>query len=119
MSQPRRLPDGRWMARYSAPPVNGKRRQPRVYGRTRKECEFALAAALAGLSGVPGKVSSRDKYEDHLDRRLRQWELETGDQARPRCAATGKPSSCISVPGWGISGWPTWVKGISGIWLRP
>ena len=78
MSQPRRLPDGRWMARYSAPPVNGKRRQPRVYGRTRKECELALAAALAGLSGVPGKVSPRDKYEDHLDRRLRQWELERG-----------------------------------------
>jgi integrase len=74
---PKQLPDGRWTARYTAPPgPDGKRRQPRVYGRTKKECSDALVAALGRVSVGSPVDDRRAKYGEHLDRRLRWWESE-------------------------------------------
>lgn len=77
LPEPKRLPDGRWMARYSAPPgPDGKRRQPRVYGRTKKECTEALVAAVGQVHAGRPVDDRRTKYADHLERRLRWWESE-------------------------------------------
>jgi len=77
LPDPKRLPDGRWTARYSAPPgPDGRRRQPRVYGRTKKECTEALVAAVGQVHAGRPVDDRRTKYGDHLDRRLRWWESE-------------------------------------------
>ena len=74
---PKRLPDGRWVARYSAPPgPDRKRRQPRVYGETKRECTEALVAAVGQVHAGRPVDDRRTKYADHLDRRLRWWESE-------------------------------------------
>ena len=77
LPEPKRLPDGRWVARYSAPAgPDGKRQQPRVYGRTKKECTEALVAAFGQVHAGRPADDRRTKYGDHLDRRLRWWESE-------------------------------------------
>ena len=77
LPEPTKLPDGRWMARYSAPAgPDGKRRQPRVYGRTKRECTEALVAAVGQVHAGRPVDDRRTKYADHLDRRLRWWESE-------------------------------------------
>lgn len=77
MPEPRQLPDGRWTARYSAPPgPDGKRRQPRVYGRTKRECRDNLFAALGQVQTGRPVGDRRTKFGDHLDQRLRWWESE-------------------------------------------
>lgn len=77
LPEPRQLPDGRWCARYSAPPgPDGTRRQPRVYGKTKRECRDALVAALGRVSAGSPVEDRRTKFADHLDRRLRWWESE-------------------------------------------
>ena len=66
LPEPKRLPDGRWTARYSAPPgADGKRRQPRVYGRTKKECTEALVAAIGHVQAGRPADDRRTKYGDH------------------------------------------------------
>lgn len=77
LPEPTKLPDGRWVARYSAPAgPDGNRRQPRVYARTRKECLEALVAALGQVHAGTHVDDRRTKFGDHLDRRLRWWESE-------------------------------------------
>jgi hypothetical protein len=77
LPEPTRLPDGRWVARYSAPPgPHGRRRQPRVYGRTKKECTEALVAAVGQVHAGRPVDDRRTKYGAHLDRRLTWWESE-------------------------------------------
>jgi integrase len=77
LPEPRKLPDGRWTARYSAPAgADGKRRQPRVYGRTKKECTEALVAAIGHVQAGRPADDRRTRYADHLDRRIRWWESE-------------------------------------------
>jgi integrase len=70
-------PEKAWVARYSAPPgTDGNRRQPRVYGRTKKACTEALVAALGQVHANRPIDDRRTKYGAHLDRRLRWWESE-------------------------------------------
>lgn len=70
-------PETAWMVRYSAPSAPGaKRRQPRVYGRTERECTANLIAALGQVQAGRHVDDRRTKYGDHLDRRLRWWESE-------------------------------------------
>jgi integrase len=70
-------PDGRWAARHSAPAgPDGKRPQPRVYGRTKKECTEVLVAALGQVHAGRPVDDRRTKCGGHLDRRLRWWESE-------------------------------------------
>jgi len=77
LPEPKRLPDGRWMARYSAPAgPDGRRRQPRVYGKTKRECTEALVAAVGQVHAGRPVDDRRTKYADHLDRRLRWWDSE-------------------------------------------
>jgi integrase len=77
LSEPRQLPDGRWVARYSAPPgADGKRRQPRVYGRTKRECRDNLVVALGQVQAGREPDDRRTRFADHLDRRLRWWASE-------------------------------------------
>ena len=77
LPEPKRLPDGRWTARYSAPPgPDGKRRQPRVYGRTKKECTEALVAAVGQVHAGRPADDRRTTYAAHLERRLNWWESE-------------------------------------------
>lgn len=77
LPEPRQLPDGRWTMRYSAPPgPDGKRRQPRVYGRTAKECRDNYVAAMGDIAGGRHVDDRRTKFGDYLDRRLRWWESE-------------------------------------------
>lgn len=77
LPEPKQQADGRWMARYSAPAgPDGKRRQPRVYGRTKKECTEALVAALGQVHSGRHVDDRRTKVGAHLDRRLRWWESE-------------------------------------------
>jgi integrase len=77
LPEPRQLPDGRWVARYSAPAgPDGKRQQPRVYGRTSKECSEALVAALGKVHSGQHVDDRRTKVSAHLARRLRWWESE-------------------------------------------
>lgn len=77
LPEPKQLPDGRWTARYSAPAgPDGKRRQPRVYGQTAKECTENLVAALGKVHTGRDVDDRRTKFGEHLDRRLRWWESE-------------------------------------------
>ncbi len=63
--------------RYSAPPgPDGKRRQPRVYGRTAKECRENYIAAMGDIAAGRHVDDRRTKFADYLDRRLRWWESE-------------------------------------------
>jgi len=73
--QPRLLPTGGYVIRYSAPPgPGGRRRQLRVYGGTVKECKDAYTAAM----GDPGaaRTDARTKLGVYLDQRVAQWALE-------------------------------------------
>jgi integrase len=77
LPDPVKLPDGRWTARYSAPAApDGKRRQPRCYGRTKKECHEALVAALGQVHAGRPVDDRRTTFGDHLTRRLNWWESE-------------------------------------------
>jgi integrase len=77
LPEPRQFPDGRWWMRYSAPPgPDGKRRQPRVYGRTAKECRENYVKAMGDISAGRHVDDRRTKFAEHLDRRLRWWESE-------------------------------------------
>ena len=95
LPEPKRLPDGRWTARYSAPPgADGKRRQPRVYGRTKKECTEALVAAVGQVhAGRPV-----DDPPDQVRRAPRAAVAAVGvrraTSSRPRWSLTGRPSRC-------------------------
>jgi integrase len=85
----KKLPDGRWVNRYSAPAgPDGKRRQPRVYGATEKECDANLVAALGKVSDGTHVDDRRAKLGEHLDRQVRLWESETAagadDALKPR-----------------------------------
>jgi hypothetical protein len=63
--------------RYSAPPgPDGKRRQPRVYGRTAKECRENYVRALGDIQAGRQADDRRTKFGVYLDRRLRWWESE-------------------------------------------
>ncbi|HUK72224.1 MAG TPA: tyrosine-type recombinase/integrase [Streptosporangiaceae bacterium] len=73
LPEPRRDPKtGRWSARYAAPAdADGKRRQPRVYGKTRRECVENLTAALTQVqTGV--WCSRRATVGEHLEAWL-EW----------------------------------------------
>ena len=82
LPEPRRNPNSTdpakaWVVRHEAPAATGgKRRQPRVYGRTRKECTDALLVALGQVQAGMHVDGRRAKYAEHLDRRLRWWESE-------------------------------------------
>jgi hypothetical protein len=77
LPEPKKLPGGRWVVRYSAPAgPDGQRRQPRVYGRTKKECTENLIAVLGRAWDGRHVDDRRTKYGDHLNRRLRWWESE-------------------------------------------
>jgi len=82
LPEPRQLPDGRWWMRYSAPPgPDGRRRQPRVYGRTAKECRENYVGAMGDIQAGRLTDDRRTKFADYLDRRLRWWESE--DDIKP------------------------------------
>jgi integrase len=101
LPEPKRLPDGRWMARYSAPPgPDGKRRQPRVYGRTKKECTEALVAAVGQVHAGRPVDTRRTKYAEHLERRLQQWELE-GDIKPSTLESYREAINLYLIPAWG------------------
>ena len=82
LPEPRRNPNSTdpakaWVVRHEAPgAAGGKRRQPRVYGRTRKECTEALLVALGQVQAGMHVDGRRARYSEHLDRRLRWWESE-------------------------------------------
>lgn len=64
--------------RYSAPPgPDGKRRQPRVYGRTAKECRENYIAAMGDIQAGRHAEDRRTKFGDYLDRKLRWWKSES------------------------------------------
>ena len=87
LPEPRQLPDGRWWMRYSAPPGSGgKRRQPRVYGRTAKECRENYVTAMGDIQAGRLADDRRTKFADYLDRRLRWWESE--DDIKPSTLAS-------------------------------
>lgn len=66
-----------WVVRYSAPSsAGGKRRQPRVYGRTKKECAENLITALGQVQAGRHVDDRRTKLGEQLDRRLRWWASE-------------------------------------------
>ena len=74
LPEPRQL-HGRWWMRYSAPPgPGGKRRQPRVYGRTAKECRENYVTAMGDIQAGRLADDRRTQFADYLDRRLRWWE---------------------------------------------
>jgi integrase len=101
LPEPTKLPDGRWMARYSAPAgPDGKRRQPRVYGRTKKECTEALVAAVGQVHAGRPVDDRRTKYADHLERRLRWWESE-GDIKPSTRASYREAASLYLIPAYG------------------
>ncbi|MWA05825.1 tyrosine-type recombinase/integrase [Actinomadura sp. LD22] len=84
---------GAWYARYEAPPVNGKRRQPRVGPfATEKECKAALAEVL-GQVGKTGHVDDRKMtLGAYLDKR-HEWrvsEAETGGGLKRSTLATDR-----------------------------
>jgi integrase len=73
--------------RYSAPPgPGGKRRQPRVYGRTAKECRENYVTAMGDIQAGRLADDRRTKFADYLDRRLRWWESE--DDIKPSTLAS-------------------------------
>jgi hypothetical protein len=115
---PKQLPDGRWTARYTAPPgPDGKRRQPRVYGRIKKECSDALVAALGRVSVGSPVDDRRAKYGEHLDRRLRWWESE--HEIKPSTLASYREAADLYLrPRSGTCAWLTCATIISGTWLR-
>jgi hypothetical protein len=87
LPEPRQLPDGRWWMQYSAPPgPGGKRRQPRVYGRTAKECRENYVTAMGDIQAGRLADDRRTKFADYLDRRLRWWESE--DDIKPSTLAS-------------------------------
>jgi integrase len=101
LPEPTRLPDGRWVARYSAPPgPDGKRRQPRVYGKTKRECTEALVAAVGQVHAGRPVDTRRTKYGEHLERRLQQWELE-GDIKPSTLESYREAITLYLVPAWG------------------
>ena len=70
-------PEKAWVARYSAPHApDGPRRQPRVYGRTKKECTENLLAVLGRVQAGQHVDDRRTRYGEHLDRRLLWWASE-------------------------------------------
>lgn len=101
LPEPKQLPDGRWTARYSAPPgADGKRRQPRVYGRTKKECTEALVAALGQVHAGRPVDDRKTKFGDQLDRRLRWWESER--EIKPSTLASYREAADLYLrPAWG------------------
>jgi integrase len=65
--------------RCSAPAgPDGKRRQPRVYGRTAKACTENLIEVLGQVQAGTYATDRRMKFGEYLDRRLRWWESEDG-----------------------------------------
>jgi len=73
--------------RYSAPPgPGGKRRQPRVYGRTAKECRENYGTAMGDIHAGRLADDRRTKFADYLDRRLRWWQSE--DDIKPSTLAS-------------------------------
>jgi integrase len=77
LPSPKKQPDGRWMARYSAPPgPDGRRRQPRVYGATQKECKDNLIKALGHTGTGRATDERKTKFGPYLERRLAWWESE-------------------------------------------
>ena len=70
-------PDKAWVLRLSAPPgSDGRRRQPRVYGRTAKECRDKYVEALGGIAAGRPADDRRTKFGEYLTRRLAWWESE-------------------------------------------
>jgi integrase len=70
-------PDKQWVARTSAPRLsNGMRRQPRIYGRTQKECMDRVIEYLGDTNAGRNMADRRMTFGQHLDRRLRWWESE-------------------------------------------
>src|SRR5258708_25240808 len=66
-----------WIVRVAAPrTADGHRRQPYVYGRTKKECTENMIKVLGDVSTGRHVDERRAKFGEHLDRRLRWWESE-------------------------------------------
>jgi integrase len=101
LPEPKQLPDGRWWVRYSAPAgPDGKRRQPRVYGATAKECRYNYIAAMGGVNAGRPMDDRRTKFGEHLDRRVRWWESE-GDLKPSTLASYREASGLYLKPGLG------------------
>ncbi|MEU6036914.1 site-specific integrase [Actinomadura sp. NPDC047616] len=84
---------GKWYARYEAPKVNGKRRQPRIGPfDTETECKAALIEVL-GQSGKAGREYDRKiTLGEYLEKRhaWRVAEAETGDGLKRSTLATDR-----------------------------
>jgi hypothetical protein len=64
-------------AGYSSPSAPGqKRAQPRIYGRTKKECLDNLVEASGYVTAGRPVAGRSTKFGEHLDRRLRWWGSE-------------------------------------------
>src|SRR5258707_1202497 len=96
LPEPRQLPDGRWWMRYSAPPgPGGKRRQPRVYGRTAKECRENYVTAMGDTQAGRLADDRRTKFADYLDRRVLWWESE--DHIKPSTRSSSREAIELDV----------------------
>lgn len=66
-----------WVVRASAPRRgNGRRSQPRIYGRTKRECTENLIEFLGDVNAGRNVGDRRMTVSEHFDRRLRWWESE-------------------------------------------